>query len=160
MGQAGQRDPHLLAVDDVLIAVAAGSGSHGRHVAAGARLGEAEHGDALTARLRRQKALLLILVAPLQQRQAVQSNVHRHGCPQTRISRLQFLAGQPQGDIIETLAAIAFRDADAENAQLGHARQQVRWHGLIAISFLDDRRNFPLGKCSYHLLCTQMFVGQ
>ena len=123
MGQAGQRDPHLLAVDDVLRSVATGSGSHGSHVTACACFGQAKHRHLLAARLWRQKALLLRFAAPLQQRQAVQSHVNRHGCPQTRISRLQFLAGQPQGDIIETLAAIAFRDADAENAQLGHARQ-------------------------------------
>ena len=113
--------------------------------------GEAEHRDALAARLRRQKTLLLLLVAPLQQRQAVQPDMHRHRGAQAGVGRFQFLAGQPQGDVVEALAAVAFGDADAQNPQLRHARQQVRRHGLAAVSLLDDRRNLALGKGSHHL---------
>ena len=56
--------------------------------------------------------------APLQQPQAVQPHVHRHHHPQGRVDRFQLFAGQPQGDVIHPLPAVAHRQADPQDAQL------------------------------------------
>ncbi len=42
MGLGGQADPHLLAVNDVIIAIAPGRRAHAGHVGPGARFGKAE----------------------------------------------------------------------------------------------------------------------
>ena len=73
-----QADPHLLAVDDVIVPVATGGGSQRGNIGTRAGLGEAKGGDLVAAGLRRQKMLLLFLGAPLQEPHAVQAHVDRH----------------------------------------------------------------------------------
>ena len=62
-GQVGQRGPHLLAVDDPLVAVLDGSGRQAGHVGAGARLAEQLAPDLLAGEQRAQVAALLGLGA-------------------------------------------------------------------------------------------------
>ena len=152
-----QADPHLLAVEDVGVADAPRRRTHVDHVAADARFGQAERGVFLAARLRDEEALFLIFRAPLQQRQAVQAEMHRHDHAQGRIGAFQFFADQPQRDVVEALPAVAHRDADAEDAQFRHARQKGRIHLLLAIPFADDRDDFFGGEIAHHLLCLLVF---
>ena len=56
-------DPHLLAVDDVAVALALGAQLQLRRVEAGVRLGDGEAGLLLAFRHRRQHALALLVVA-------------------------------------------------------------------------------------------------
>ncbi len=69
-------------------------------VAAGRRLGQAEGRDLPPLRLRNQVALLLILGAPRQQRQAVQADVHGEDHAQRRVHVLQFLAREAEADVV------------------------------------------------------------
>ena len=73
VGDVGERDPHLLAGQEVAIAALDRDGLDAAHVAAGRRLGQPVGGDLLALRLRHEIALLLVLGAPGQERQAVQA---------------------------------------------------------------------------------------
>ena len=64
VGHAAVGDPHLRAVQDPVVTVPAGPGPHGRRVAAGVRLGQAEAADGL-ARRHAGQPLLLLLLAPV-----------------------------------------------------------------------------------------------
>ena len=77
MGFGGQRNPHLLTVQDVFITLSAGCADQGGDIGASSGFGQPETGDFLTPGLGDQKALLLFFSAPLEQSQAVQTDVHR-----------------------------------------------------------------------------------
>ena len=100
-----------------MIALPAAVLAHIGHIAADARLGQAEAGVLLALCLRHQEALFLLLGAPLQQGHAVQAHVHRHDHAQGGIGAFEFFAHQPQGDVVETLPAVAHRDVDSQDAQ-------------------------------------------
>ena len=93
------------------------------HVAAGRRLGEPVAGDLPALRLRDEVALLLILGAPREQRQAVEPGVHRHDHAQRRVHVLELLAGEAEADVVHAGAAVLRRHRDAEQAELRHLRQ-------------------------------------
>src|SRR5918994_1963983 len=75
VGDGRVRDPVLLAVEDVGVALAAGSRQHRGDVRSRRRLGEAEAGELLAARLRDEVALLLLLTRVPQQRERVEADV-------------------------------------------------------------------------------------
>ena len=64
VGDVGERDPHLLAGDDVAVALLDRHRLDAAHVAAGGRLGQPVGRDLLPLRLRHEVPLLLILGAP------------------------------------------------------------------------------------------------
>ncbi len=91
----GQADPHLLAVEDVHIGLAAGGGGDGGDVGASAGLGEGVGSVALPPGLGHEPALLLLLGGPLEQPQVIEPDVDAHHDAQRGIHALQFLARQP-----------------------------------------------------------------
>ena len=79
-GDVGDRavgDPHLLAVQDPVVAVAAGAGPHRAGVRAGVGLGQAEAADRLAGGHPRQPLLLLLLRAPAPDREHRQRALDR-----------------------------------------------------------------------------------
>ena len=68
VGEGTERGPHLLPVDDEVVAVAHGARAHGGEVAAGVGLGEALTPDVVAAQHARQEALLLRVAAEVQDR--------------------------------------------------------------------------------------------
>ena len=102
IGDIGQRDPHLGAIEDVTIAVPNGGRLDRAGVGPGVWLGQAEGGDLRALRLRHQPALLLLLGRPLQQRQTVQANMDAHDDAQKGVDVLEFFAGEREDDVVET----------------------------------------------------------
>ena len=96
VGDVGERDPALLAGEHVAIALLDRRRLDAARVAAGGRLGQAVAGDLRALRLRHEIALLLILGAPREQRQAVQAGVHRHDHAQRRVDVFELLAGEAE----------------------------------------------------------------
>ncbi len=92
VGEVGQGDPHLLAVEPVDVAVAAGGRRQVAGVRADARLGQAERGELLATRLRDQPALTLLLGPPLQECQRVEADVDALDDTERGVGTLQLLA--------------------------------------------------------------------
>ena len=160
VGDVGERDPHLLAAQDVAIALLHRDRLQAAHVAAGARLGQAVGGDLLPLRLRHQIALLLVLVAPREQRQAVQPGVHRHDHAQRRVDVLELLARQAEAQVVHARAAVLLRHGDAEQPELGHLREHVPVEAVLAIEVVDVRRDFAGAPLADGLLEQALLVGQ
>src|SRR5687768_3566876 len=101
-----QTDPHLLTIENVNVSAPFCGSLHRYHVAACARLGQAERAIFLAACLWGKKFLLLLLGSPLQHSHAVEAHMHRHHNTQTCIDSLQFFANQTQCDVIKALTTI------------------------------------------------------
>ena len=131
------------------------------HVAAGRRLGQAVGRDLLALRLRHEISLLLILGAPGEQRQAVEPGVHRHDHAQRRVDVFELLAGQAERDVVHPRAAVLRRHGDAEQAELGHLRQDASGRTRCARSSSWIRgatsRRAPL---AHRLLEQALFVSE
>ncbi len=151
VGHVRQADPHLLAVEDVVVAFAAGGGAERGHIGARAGLAQREGGDLLASRLGNQVPLPLGFAAPLQECQAVQSYVHRHDDAGGAVHPLQFLAGQRQGEIVHPCSAVAHRDANAQEADGGHLGQQTAIKDLLAVELLDDGADLLLSEVAHRL---------
>ena len=94
VGDRRVRDPVLLAVQDVAVALAARVRQHRGDVGARGRLGQAEAGDLLAARLRGEVALLLLLVRVLEERERVEPDVDGDERAEGRLAALDLLAGR------------------------------------------------------------------
>jgi len=160
VGQGGHADPHLLAVEDVDVPLPPGGGGQRGDVRTRSRFGQAEGGPALPARLGDQEPLLLLLRPPLEQTHAVQAHVDAHHHPQERVHPLQFLAGQSQADVVHPLPAVADGDADAQDAQFGHAFHGPDEGFVGAVVLLDVGGHFLLGEVPHHADNHFVFRGQ
>ena len=139
IGHVGQRDPHLLAAEHVAVALLDGHGLHAAHVAAGRGLGEAEGGDLLALGLRHEVALLLVLGAPASSDSEFRPTCTDMDDAQRGVDVLQFLAGETEADVVHARAAVLGRDADAQQAEGGHLRQDRRVEAVLAVQFRDVR---------------------
>ncbi len=79
VGEMRARGPHLLAVDEEMVALVDGAGAQTGEIGAGARLGIALAPDLVAGQDFRQIALLLFLGAPMDQRRAQQAHADRAG---------------------------------------------------------------------------------
>ncbi len=117
VGDIAKRDPHLLAVQYPIVAVAAGVGAHPDHVRTGVRLGQAKRRELFALRLRDEIFLLLLFGAPAINAQAVKPDVHRHRHAQESVARLEFLADEPERDVVKPRSAILLRDANTHQSR-------------------------------------------
>jgi len=77
VGHVRQRNPHLLAGEDVFLSLANGTALERRNIRPRARLGQAKTGDLVAAGKAGQKGLLLLFRSPLEYRQGVQREMDR-----------------------------------------------------------------------------------
>ena len=155
-----QADPRFLAAEEVGIAITAGAGLEIGGIAADAGFGEAIGGDALAAGLGGQDSPLLFFCAPLQQRHVVQAHVHGHHHAQGGIAAFQLFADEAEREVIEALAAIAHGDVDAEDTQLGQARQDALVHSLLAVPTSDVGDDFLIYEIAHQLLGGELLFVQ
>ena len=160
VGDVGQRDPHLLAGDEIAIPLLDRDGLNAADVAAGGRFGQAVGRDLLALRLRHEVALLLVLGAPGQERQAVEPGVHRHDHAQRRVDVLELLADDAEADVVHAGAAVFLRDRTAEQAKLGHLRQDVRVESMLAIELANLRRHRARAPLAHRLLEQPLLLGE
>src|SRR4051794_21203012 len=106
IGDIGQGDPHLGAVENVMIAVTDDGGLDRTGIGASIRLGETEGCDFGAMRLRNKPALLLLLSAPLQESETIEADVHTHDHAQERVDVFELVASECEGDVVEAKSAV------------------------------------------------------
>jgi hypothetical protein len=149
VGEVGERDPHLGAVEDVGVAVSHIGRLNRTGVASGIWLGQREGAELLTAGLGNQEPLLLLFIGPLQESQAVEPDVDAHHHPQKGVYVLQLLAGERQRDVIETGAAILLRNGKTEDAEIAHLAQHFRVELAFGVPCLDVWCNLARGELAH-----------
>ena len=130
VGDRAVGDPVLGAVDHPLVAVAGGGGALRRRVGAGLGLGEARSSRASCPRASGVSQRLLLLVgAELVDRIADQRVVDAHDHAGRRAGAADLLHREHVADVVDAGAAVLLGDRHAEEAELGHARHQLRRDG-------------------------------
>ena len=163
IGHVGQRDPGLLPGQHPVAVALHGHRLDRPHVAARPRLGQAVAADLLAARLGDEILPALLLGAPAQQAERVEPRVHRHDDAQRRVEVLELLAGQPEADVVHAGAAVLGGDADAQQAERRHPRQDARVEPMLAIEVVDAGGNlagapFPDGLLQQALFFRELQV--
>ena len=160
VGDRRVRDPVLLAVQDVDVALAARGRAHRRDVRAGARLGQPEAGELLALRLRRRASAASAPRCRTQQRERVQPDVDRDQRPERRLAALDLLAGERLGDEVEPGAAVLLGDHDAEDPELGHALDQLEVELVVDVVLDRDREDPLVDEGADGLLDQALLVGE
>src|SRR5215207_5769843 len=91
-----EADPHLLAVQYPIVAVAAGGRAHANHIGTRIRLGQPERRELLPLRLRNKIFLLLLFGSPAKVAQTVKPDVYRHRHPKERVARLELFTNETE----------------------------------------------------------------
>ncbi len=136
-GDRARGDPHLLAVQDVLVAILTRARAHGSGVRTGVGFGQAEAADDLAQRHLRQILLLLLLAAEGVDGIHAQSGLHADERAHAAVAALQFLRHQTVLDVRHAGAAVTFQ-AGAIEAELAHRLDQLFGEAAVAVALLDD----------------------
>jgi len=160
VGHVAQADPDLGAVEDVRVALATGCRLEVGRVRPDARLGKGEGRQLLALGLRHEEAPLLVLRAPLQERQRVQPDVDAHDHPEGRVRPLQLLAQEAQADVVHARTAVALGDRRAEEAQLAHLAEGGQGHLVTLVPLADVGQDLRLGEGADGLLDERVLGGQ
>jgi hypothetical protein len=160
VGQVGQRDPDLLAVEPVSAAVATRRRRKVAGVGPDAGLGQSERRQLLALRLRDEPALALLLGPPLKQSERVQPDVDALDDAERGVGPLKLLAQDRERDVVHAGAAIALRDRRAEEALLGHPPEQLAGKAAVLVPAPDVGEDLRLGERANGLLDEAVLVGE
>src|ERR1700678_413375 len=136
-GDGAGGDPHLLAVQDVVVAVLTRAGAHRAWIRAGVRLGQAEAAEDFAERHLRQVLLLLLLAAEGVDGIHAEPRLNADERAHTAVAALQLLRHQAVFDGRHAGAAVALQ-AGAVEAELAHRLDQLFGEATVAIAQLDD----------------------
>ena len=154
VGAVGDED--LVAVEDVVVAVAAGRGAYPGRIAAGARLGEGEAAELPARGQGGEEFLLLLLGAELQQGVADQGVVDREDDPGGGADPADLLDDEAVGDRVHAGAAVLLRHRHSGEAELAGliekgARELAALVDLLGAG-TDDLLGEPPDALLQHLL--------
>src|SRR5207249_11359463 len=93
-------------------------------------------------------ALLLLLAPPAPDGEHRERALHRGHRAQPRVARLELLHDEPVGDVGEPGAAVALQ-VRAEEAELGHARDERARELLLRVAALDPGQHLALDEAPH-----------
>ena len=160
IGDVRERDPDLLAVEPVDVAVATGGRLQVPGIRADARLGQAEGGELLAARLRDEPALALLLGPPLEEGQRVEADVDALDDTERGVGTFELLAQDPEARVVHPAAAVRLGDRGAEEPELAHLLEQLAVDLALRVPVADERHDLGLGEGPHALLDQPILVGQ
>ena len=144
VGDVAGGDPHLFAVENVLVAGFAGGGGHAAGIGAEAGLGQAEAAQLLAAGERREPGVLLLVGAEGVDGIHHERGLHADEAAEAGVAAFQFLHHQAVFDVGHAGAAVAL-EVGAEEAELAHqgtssrGKRSVRKHSsMMGIEVVFD----------------------
>ena len=157
---SARRDPHLLAVEPVDVAVPAGRGLEVAGVRADTGFGQAEGGELLAARLRDQPALALLLGPPLEEGQRVEADMDALDDTERGVGTFELLAQDREARVVHPAAAVRLGDRGAEEPELAHLLEQFAVDLALLVPVPDERHDLRLREGPHALLDEPVLVGQ
>ena len=131
VGDRAVGDPHLLSVQDPVVAVTPRAGTHRAGIRSGVGLGQTEAPERLPSGHRREPMLLLLLRAPAVNRKHRERALHRHQTADPAVAGLEFHARQPVRGRTRARAAVAL-EVHTEHSELAElVRELARQPGLF-----------------------------
>jgi hypothetical protein len=85
--------------------------------------------------------------------------LHRGEGAEAGIAALELLHDQPVSDVVEA-GEVILLDRRAEEAHLGHLRNEVHGELLFAVGVLDDRNHFLIHEVANGLPYHQLFFAE
>jgi hypothetical protein len=158
VGAVGDED--LVAVEHVVVAVAARRGAHARRIAAGAGLGEGEAAELPAGGEGGEELLLLLLGAELEQRIADQGVVDREDDARGGADPADLLDHQAVGEGVHAGAAVLLGDGDSGEAQLAGLIEERAREFAALVDFLGARPHDLLGEPADGLLQQLLLFGE
>jgi hypothetical protein len=133
-------DPHLAAIDDVIVAVGTRLGLDRGDVRSRARLGDANASDRIARNRRLQKLAAYLIGAETRQRGrrhvGLHPDRHRHAAA---FDRAELLGHHQRIGVIEPLAAELDRLVEAEKAEIAELLEQlVGGEDVVLLPFIDE----------------------
>src|SRR5579875_143181 len=159
IGDAAVGDPHLRAVEDIAVAIAACACLHAGGITAVVRLGQPKAADHLALRHPGQPALLLLLGAKRRDGEHRQRPLHRDKRAQAAIAVLKLLAGQPIGDGAHPRAAIAL-DVHAQQPKLSDLWDQRLGKGSRLEVFADNGQHTLAHKVAHSVAHKAFLIAE
>ncbi len=160
VGDVGEADPDLAAVQDVAAVDSPGGGLEVRGVGSDVGLGQAERRELLAARLRDEPAPALLLGPPLQDRQRVESDVDALDHAERGVGPLELLAQEREGDVVGPGAAVVGRDGRSEEAQTPQLLEDLPMDLALLVPRPDERQDLRFGELARRLLDETLLVRQ
>ena len=160
VGDGRVRDPVLLAVQDVDVALAARGRPHRRDVRAGGRLGQPEAGELLALACGASYCCFCSSRPVAEQRERVEPDVDGDQRPERRLAALDLLAGERLRDEVEAGAAVLLGNDDAEQPQLGHALDHAHVELVVDVVLDRVRQHALVHERAHRLLDQALLVGQ
>ena len=152
-------DPHLLAVQNVAVALFHRARQHAAGIRAELRLGQAEAADGFARLQQRQPFVFLRVRAVGVNRIHHQRALHGNEAAQAGIAALQFLRDQSVRDVRHARAAVAVK-IRAKKSQLAQLGNQVLGESAFAAVLFDDGDDLVVDELAGRLAHQFFFVVQ
>jgi hypothetical protein len=146
VGEIGDGDPDLLAVEPVDLAVTARRGREVGSVGPHTGFGQRERRQLVATGLWNQPALALFLRPPLEEGQRVQPDVDALDDAECGVGPLQLFAQQGEADVVHAGAAVGLRDRRAKEALLAHPIEDLPVDLAALVPFADVGQDLGLGE--------------
>src|SRR6185295_9768318 len=150
VGDAAIGDPHLGAIQNPVLTLAARVGSHVSRVRSAVRFGEPEAGDELALRHSRQILLLLRLAPEGVDRVHAQARLDRDETADAGVTPLELLADESVAHRVEARTAIAL-EVHAEQAELCKLRHDLAREAVFFEAFRDDRQHLFIDEARHRI---------
>src|SRR5262249_23217331 len=129
-------------------------------VGAGVGLRETERAELLAANRRHQPALLLLLGAEAQDRDAAETDVRQQRRREAAVHTADLLDEQTAHDHVAAAAAVLLGIAAAEVAELSELAEEIEREGLGGLELVDARGERLLGEAADGETERLLFIGQ
>ncbi len=162
IGLGGVGDPHLGAVNDVVVAVFACGGFDGCHIGAGAGLAHGNRGHHVARNGGRKKLLAQLVAAKFGEGRGGHIRLHAdaHGHAAALNSAHLFCEDNIVA-VVQAHAAVGFRFGDAEQAQVTHLFEQfMGGKNTFLFPFADVGVDFALYEASGRAANFIVFLGE
>src|SRR6266513_4587096 len=159
VGNVAVRDPPLGAVEDPVLALAAGPGRHPGGIGAELRLGQTEAPDHLASGHSREPALLLLLRPITMDREHAEGALHRNEAAKPAVAALQLLAGEAIHDIAHPGGAITMQ-VHAEDAEFGQLGDDLHREGRPFVVLGDDGKESLVDEAAHCGADESLLLGQ
>ncbi len=157
VGDGSVRYPHLVAVDDVLVALRFGDRLDSGDVRPVTRFGDTATAGGLAVGDSREPLLFHPLVAELPNHVRAEPAT-ANGAPDTRVGPPEFLGDDDGREGVHSCPAVLDRDARGHEVQFRRLPNEVLGILLLLVVFAGDRRDFRLAELPDRLPYRTLFV--
>src|SRR6185312_1768127 len=140
-------NPHLLSIENIMVAILACARSHAAGVGTEIGLGQPKAAELFSCSHLRQPVVLLLLCAEGKDGIHDQRRLHADKAAEAGVPALKFLHQQAVFDVVHSSAAVPFNRCTIE-AEFTHGTYQLARKAAVPVALFNDRDEFVVNKGS------------